>query len=818
LHRRSDLRAKTYVIIFDLRDIVRGFGRAKAVTALLLVSLALGTGLNAAVYGLAEALLFGGPPGVTNPSGLVQVYTSQLNGMAYGRFSYPDYLSLTAARTSLTSLVATHESFTSIRLGTSGQRIRVASVSEAFFSTLGLSAYAGRLLDTTDMAGPIESPGGAVISFRLWDLFGRDDQIIGQVLRVDEHDYSIVGIAPEGFRGLHVGNACDVWVALRESHDRGNRNLSVIGRLARGGRLESLQPTLDTLASALAAQHPETNRGTLASPNDPRRITAVMYSPIAPEGEDHATAVGFVILGSTALLLVSACINAGSLLLSKSAVRRRELAVKLALGASRGQLVRQCVIEGLAISLAGGALGLFFAFWTAGAIPSLFAPEHAEMLDTRIGGRIVSGYIAIACLLGVVFSLAPAVHALRSEPIAALRADAGGISDAGGRPWVRGTLVICQVGLSTAFVLITTILIHGLSQTLRGDSASAGRNIGIVVVSTPGGHADPARGLAYQARVVEELRNIEGAAVAGWVGTLPLGRNNHREIRIETARPEVADTVEVDANEVSTGYFHVMGISLVEGRFFHEGDTGLAAPVAIVNDVFARRYFTGPVVGHRFRASDGRVVAIVGVVNSAKYRMLQDAPEPLIYYPLTQDYAPYLHLVVRTSVHPSAVMHLARALMRKMDRNVGIVRSTTLDRHLSESVAVEKLTTALVAVCGVVSLILAAIGVYGVMADAVRRRTREIGLRIALGARWVQIGRLVFGGVLTLTLSGVVIGTFMSIGLAAGVHARGYAVPAANGWTLVGVPFGLLAVVVLAVIVPMQRALRVSPTNALRVD
>ena len=806
------------MILFDLRDIVRSLGRAKALTALLLISLALGTGLNAAVFGLAEALLFGGPPGITNRSGLVQVYTSQLNGMPYGRFSYPDYLSLRATQTSLTSLVATHESFTSIRLGTSVQRVRVASVSEAFFSTLGLSAHAGRLLDETDMNGPLESPGGAVISFRLWDLFGRDDRIIGQVLRLNEQDYSIVGIAPQGFRGLHVGNACDVWVTLRESHDRGNRNLSVIGRLARGGRLESLQPALDTLAGALAAEHPVTNRGTFASSNDPRRITAVMYSPIAAGGEDHATAVGFVILGSTALLLMSACINAGSLLLSKSAARRRELAVKLAFGASRRQLVRQCVIEGLAISLAGGALGLFFAVWTAGAIPSLFAPEHAEMLDTRLSVRVVSGYIAIACLLGVSFSLAPAVHALKSEPITALRGDAGGISDAGGRPWVRGTLVICQVGLSTAFVIITTLLVYGLSQTLGGDSSSAARNIGIVVVSTPGGHADPARGLAYQARVVEELRNVQGAAVAGWVGTLPLGRSNHREIRIETTRPEVADTVEVDANEVSTGYFHVMGISLVEGRFFHEGDTGLAAPVAIVNDVFARRYFAGPVVGHRFRASDGRAVTIVGVVNSAKYRMLQDAPEPLIYYPLTQDYAPYLHLVVRTTVHPSAVMHFSRTLMRKMDRNVGIVRSTTLDQHLSQSVAVEKLTTALVAVCGVVSLILAAIGVYGVMADAVRRRTREIGLRIALGARWVQILRLVFGGVLTLTLAGIALGTFMSLVLAASAHARGYALPAAGMLTLAVVPAGLLAVVIVAAILPTQRALRVSPTIALRVD
>jgi putative ABC transport system permease protein len=609
-----------------------------------------------------------------------------------------------------------------------------------------------------------------------------------------------------------------VWITLRPSPDRGQRNLSVIGRLTPSGRLESLQPTLDTLANALATQHPDTNRGTLASTNEPRRITAVMYTPLSPDGKGQAMTVGLVILGSTALLLVSACINAGGLLLSKAAVRRRELAVKLALGASRGQLVRQCVIEGLTISLAGGTLGLLFAVWTAGAIPSLFAPEHAEMLDTRLSVRIVSAYMAMACLLGVLFSLAPGLQALKSMPIAALRADAGGISDAHGRPWLRGALVVCQVALSTVFVIITTLLAQGLSQTLGGNSASAARNVGIVVVSTPGGHAEPARGLAYQARVVDQLRDIHGVAVAGWVGTLPLGRSNHREIRIEAARAEVTDTVEVDANEVSTGFFQVMGISLVEGRFFHEGDTGLATPVVIVNDVFAKRYFAGPVVGHRLRGSDGRALTIVGVVNSARYRLLQETPEPLIYFPLSQDYAPYLHLVVRTSVHPPAVMPAVRALLRKTDRTVGIVRSTTFDQHLSESVVVEKLMTTLVAVCGVVSLLLAAIGVYGVMAEAARRRTREIGLRMALGAQRLQILQLVFGGVLTLTLSGVVIGTFVSLALAVSLQAGGYAFPAADVLTLAVVSSALVAVVIVAAILPTQKALRVNPTIALRVD
>lgn len=341
------------MIVNDLKDTIRGLARAKGLTAVLLVSLALGTGANAALYGVADALLFRGPAGVDDPSGLVDLYTSQLNGMPYGHFSYPDYLSLKTANTSLQTVAAIDGAIETVRAGLMSQRVRVARVSEEFFPALGLSAHTGRLLDANDAS---ETPGGAVVSFALWELFGRDDGILGTTLRLNARDYPIVGVAPPGFRGLHVGSMCDVWIPLDASTgagNRGDRKLSVIARLAPGGRLESVRPALDRLASSLAAQYPDTNRGTLTSPDDPRRMTAIAYSRVDPGAKAQASVIGAVILGATTLLLVSACINAGSLLLSRSVARRRELAVKLALGASRGQLVRQCLTEGLSISLAG---------------------------------------------------------------------------------------------------------------------------------------------------------------------------------------------------------------------------------------------------------------------------------------------------------------------------------------------------------------------------------------------------------------------------------------------------------------------------------
>jgi predicted permease len=806
------------VFINDLKDTIRGLGRAKGLTTILLVSLALGTGANAALYGVADALLFRGPAGVADASGLVDVYTSQLNGMPYGNFSYPDYLSLKAADSSLAAVAAIDDALETVRVDQLLQRVRVARVSEEYFSALGLSAHVGRLLDATDAS---EASGGAVISFSLWDRLGREDGIVGKMVRVNGRDYPIAGVTPPGFRGMHVGSACDVWIPFDASiaaGDRGDRRLSVIARLAPGGRVESVQQALDGLASSLAAQYPDTNRGTLSSPDDPRRMTATAYSRVDPGAKGQASAIGAVILGATTLLLVSACINAGSLLLSRSVARRRELAVKLALGASRGQLVRQCLTEGVVISLAGGALGLLFAFWTAGAIPALFAPEHAEMLDTSLNARIVILTIAVSCLAGALFSVAPALHAMKSAPIDALRADAGGVSDAGGRAWLRGALVVAQVGLSTVLVIATSLLVQGLAQALRGEFAFAARNVAIVVVNTPGGRANPARGLAYQAKVVDQLRGLDGVAVAGWASTLPLGKATRRDFGIEAGPPGLTETVELDTNEVSTGYFHVMGIPLVEGRFFNEGDTGLAPPVVIVNEALAARHFAGPVAGHRLRDSQGTALTIVGVVRSGKYRTLQDAPEPLVYYPLAQDYASYLHLIVRTSRDPALVLPPVRELLRQIDRTAGIVRSSTLESHLSQALAVEKLTTTLVAACGLIALILAAIGVYAVMADAVQRRTREIGLRLALGARWTQILRLVFGGALTLTLSGVVAGSCASILLARTMQTALYGLPPVDALTLTAVPAALTLVVIAAAMMPTRRVLRVSPTIALRVD
>src|SRR5260221_4871540 len=357
----------------DLRQAIRHIATAPWLTAVIVVSLALGTGANAAVYSAVDALLFRAPPGVAGAARLVDLYTSQLNGGTFGNSSYPDFRSI-AATPSLEAAAALEErDIETVRVGEVSVTARVAAVSSGFWPLLGIPAV------------PALAPA-AVISDDLWRSFGSDPNLIGRPAKIGAHDYVIAAVAPRGFRGLHLDRVFDVWVPLEaeETRGRGDRRFSVIGRFVANTPLDRLQHELDAVAAGLAAAYPATNKGTLRNPEEARRITAAAYARLDPAVRGRAGLFGAALLGATALLLISACVNAGSLLLSRGIARRTELTIKTALGADRARLVRQVMLEGVLMAIAGTIAGLVGAAWTAGAIPVLFAPEQASLLHTRV--------------------------------------------------------------------------------------------------------------------------------------------------------------------------------------------------------------------------------------------------------------------------------------------------------------------------------------------------------------------------------------------------------------------------------------------------
>jgi predicted permease len=727
-------------VLDDIRHTLRSLARSKLAAAVLLVSLAVGTGANATLYTVMDALLFRPPPGVTGSSRLAWVHTSQFNGALHGPTSHPDFVSMKQAVPAFQALAAFDDSqVTVVRLAEISQRVRVASVSPEFFSALGMGGHVNLTVN-----GPQPA---AIISDALWKTLGEPADVIGRQLAIGGVDHVIASVAPSRFAGLQLGRTCDVWIPLAPAFaamGRGDRRLTIVGRLEDGADLTQASRQLAAAAASLASTFPETNKGTRSDAEESRRFTATRYSRLDASARSRIVLISVVVLGSTGLLLLSACVNAGSLLLSRSAARRRELAVKLALGASRAVLIRQVVVESLAISLGGAVLGLLMALWTADVLPALFSPEEATLLETRLDGSLVAIVITLSCVAAALFAIGPARHALQAVDVLVLRGDAGAIAErSGGR--FRAAVVVAQVALSTVLLIATGLMARALAIGLEGDLASDGRGVAIALVRMPGAlEGDIVRGIVFNRDALEMARKLPGAEAAGWVSVLPVGRSTSQVFTIETGRAGLFERAEADVNVASAGYFTTLRIPIIEGRAFTAADGALGKPVVIINDLMARRHFGSAAVGHRIRDEEGTEFEVIGVAGSGKYRTLQEAPEPMVYFALSQRHQEYLHLLVRTAGSPEPVLAALPGQLAGIDSGLQIRRTVTFDAHLTEALTLDRLLTTIVAACGLAALLLATIGVYGVVGDAVRRRTPEIGLRVALGAPSWRILRLVF--------------------------------------------------------------------------
>lgn len=800
-------------MLYDLRQSIRALRRAKGTTAILILSLGLGTGANAAVYSTLDALLLRGPAGIDNPSGLVSLYTSDYSGFPYGLSSYPDFLS-TRQSTSFSALALIQDGIVeNARLGNIDRRVRIAMVSDEYFAALGMEAHNGQLRTSHGADG-----ASAVISLSLAEQVGASD-VVGKILTIGRRTYSVADVTVPHFRGLQVGLECDVWIPMdTPSAGRGNRRYSAIGRLAPGVAIEQARNDLDRISNDLGMKFPQTNRGNLIDPSALRRITVVPFSHLDPAVRSQTLLIGFVIGGASTFLLGSTCLNVGGLLLSWAVARRRELAIKMALGATRDMLVRQLLMETLCVSLAGGALGILFAMWTTQILPSLFMMEEAALLDTTLKAQTFVLTVGVACVSGALFGVAPALHGTTSSPTTALRADSGGVAEEQGGRRLRALFVSAQVALSTVLLLITGVLVMTLERALEGDVGAAVRQVAVVSMELPGRFGEPLRGIRVRDMLLERIPQLRGVVRVGWASTLPLGRGTSTSFQIEGETSDVMDSHDFAANVVSPGFFDVLSLKLVDGRVFDDGDTPRATPVVVVDELLARWHFGSTAVGRHLVDSRGTRLEIVGVVRSGRYRTLQQAPQPTVYYPSTQDYLWRGHLLVRTNRDPALLLDDIRGALTEAGRDAGVLRIATLATHMAESLSIERLTTTLVFACGLIGLAMSAMGVYGIMIDAVHRRTREIGLRVALGAGAAQVARLVFMEAAYPAVSGLLIGGAGALALTRLASNRLSGVPPFDFTWLAAAAAALAVLIALAGIFPLLHALRVDPNIVLRVE
>jgi macrolide transport system ATP-binding/permease protein len=813
-------------LLQDIRLVFRQFLKAPGFTLVAIFSLALGIGANTAIFSLVNRVLLRPLP-VERPNEIVAVNRVNLKDRdAFMSFSYPNYVDFRDRNTVLAGTIAHRFSPISLSRNRNNQRIWGYLVSGNYFDVLGVRPWKGRFFTQAEDRVPGANPV-AVVSYGAWQhLFGSDPDLVGKTVTLNGNTYTIVGIAPQGFNGTELVYTPEIWVPMMMAHQiepgstwlerRSSGVMFVQARLKPGITRPQAEASLNGLAAQLAAEYPETNASTGISLTPPGLVLPQLRNPV----------LGFsgVLMGVVGIVLLIACTNLANLLLSRAVSRRKEIAVRLAIGAGRGRLIRQLLTESITLSIAGGAVGMFLAWWIIN-LAMTFRPamDFPLTIDVGLDWRVLLFCLGLSLVTGILFGLVPALQATKAGLITSLRDD----TSASGfrRSRLRNGLVIAQLAMSLILLVAAGLVIRSLQHVqLMGPGFQAEHAIALTTdLGLQGYSEDRARG--FQKQLLDRVNVLPGVESASLISSLPLSLNrNSNSIQIEGQEEKRgAQRPEAMTGEIGPSYFETMGIPLVAGRDFTERDNKDAPRVAIINETFARRFWPGanPVrdaVGKRFSFSgaSGPWVQVVGVSRDGKYWSLGEDPQPFAYSPLAQDFDSMTTLVVRTNREPTSTIAAVRGVVQQLDPNLPVFDVHTLTEHMNISLFPMRVGAAIVSGFGALALLLAAIGIYGVMAYSVTQRTREVGIRMSLGARPGDVLRLVMGQGLRLAFIGLAIGIVGAWLLTRYMSSVLYGVSARDPLTFIGIPFLLSLVVVLACFFPARRAARVDPMVALR--
>jgi predicted permease len=802
----------------DLAYAVRLLLRSPGFSAAAVVTLALGIGANAAIFSLADATLLR-PLRVTSPSDLYAVNFAS---------SYPDYVAYTALSQPFSGVAG----FSSFRVNAAAEGradlVPAACVSGNYFGVLGLRPAAGRLIGASD--DDRNGPAVAVLTYRWWQTrFGGDPSIVGKTIRLNNAPVLVIGIASSGFAGTSLLEPVNLFIPLTHAPrvrtgffagpamltDRGRSWVRVVGRLRPG-----VSPAVAAakMEATYRVYHPVNGGAT----EDPLQLAPLRAGAFG--GENNAAVSRFVALLMTVvgLTLLLGCANLANLLLSRAAARRREIGVRMAIGAGRARVAWQLVVESLVLAGVGGATGLGVAAAGLRILGAFQLPGGTEIagLGLRVNGRIAACTAGIALLSGLLFGLAPAWGAARTDLLSTLRDDSRTQT---GRGVLRGLLVGAQVAISLVLLAGTGLFLRSLTAAL--DVRLGFNPSGVAAVSTNLGAAryDAARASVYYREALDRARRLPGVRAAAWTTVVPTLGLRSMSVSIEGYRPAPDEDVHVYSTAVTSQYFEAAGTRILRGRPFLDSDSATAPLVAIINEAAARRYFRGrdPLQG-RLKFDDEHWVQIVGVAEDTTIHDLDDPPEPFVYSPFAQD--PFgdqlgvAHLLVRTKGDPSALLAPLVAQLRGIDRNAPVSDAGTLEWRLRRLVMPQRMGATLFGAFAIVALVLATVGIYGVASYAARVRTREIGIRIALGAERAQIRRLMVRRALSPIVGGILLGGALAFWLAPLAATFIYGVSPRDPLTLSVVAALLGGVALIATWVPARRAARLEPVAALRTE
>ncbi len=808
----------------DCRFALRMSRKNPGFTAIVVLTLALSIAANTTVLSWMSATLLNPIPGVTRTSDLVTVDRGDRSDFPTPPFSYPDLRDLSERTQTFSGLLGYHEDYMSLTGVAKPKRIYGALTTANYFDILGVQPILGRTFlpeEGTRHAGAAV----IVIGYAVWqNHFAGDPQIVGKTIQINRHPYTVIGVAPRDFTGCKTGLRTDLWIPLPMDRDvwggadrpdyRGIFWLNVLGKLRPGVTKNQAQAELNLLMQGIAEQFPEDHRDS----SNEISLDPLWRSPFGING--YLYKIFPMLLGLAAVLLLLACANVASLLLVRSVGRRREIAIRLATGASRKQIIRQFLIESLLLGLLGGTAAIVITVWTSRSLGAFFPPSSLPLTtDAHIDQRVLFVTIAVSILAAITFGILPALRSSSVPVQSVLKEEATSVSLTLHKSRLLSGLVVAQISLSLVLLVCAGLFTRSLQKAQQSDPGFEASHLLLASYElSPAGYTR-ATGMAFNRQVLDKLAALPGVESVTLADFSPLSFSIHTDyLQLEGYLPQPHESMEISRAVVGPNYFRTLRTAVNSGREFTEADTPDAQLVAVVNQAFVDRYWPDENAIGKQVTDWGNRFTIVGVARNAKYRMLTYPSEPVIYLPIYQIYHPTqdttIHL--RTTGDLRTMASSVEETIHQLNPELPLFNVNPLSVTMQLGTLFGRVAATFAGSFGLLAVLLAAVGIYGVVSYTARQRAREIGIRVALGAEKEGIYRLVLGQGFRLILAGLVVGTALALAFTRLLKAQLFGVSETDAITFASVGLLLALVALVACHIPARRATRVDPMVALR--
>jgi len=808
-------------LLQDLRYGLRMLAKAPGFTAVAVLTLAIGIGGNATVFSWIRTVLLNPLPGISHADQFIAVETVMPSG-EYHTSSYPDYKDYRDRNSVFSGLVGFELAGVDMSLRNDAPPERVWGIiaTENYFDVLGVQPAMGRTFHPVQKQG-LNSDPYLVLGHGLWvRRFGSDPKVLGRTVHINGHPFTVIGVAPQNFYGTIVGINAEYFVPMmmqpqvlpgEDIEERWPTFVHVMGRLKPGITMAQAQAEMSTLDADFQKEYPNAEKG-----------VGVFLTPVwgAHYGvQDFLRSVlGFLMVVALFVLLI-ACVNVANLLLARATSREREIAIRAALGASRKRLLRQLLIESLLLATAGGIGGIFLALWGANLLTFFLPPLHLPVgLPLGVDRAVLAFTLVLSLGTGVVFGLAPAWRGSRADLNNSLKEGGRGSGTGSGSHRLRDLLVVSEMVLATVLLMSAGLLLRSLHHAENKGPGFNSNHVTLAAFDLRATDYTGTQGAAYFDHLMERIRAYPGIQSVSLERYVPLwftGRS-YTSVKIQGYTPAPNEDMGIDCNVVGPNYFQTLQIPLINGRDFAEQDRTEAPKVVIVNQTLANRFWPAAnPLGHQVHIW-GEWRTVVGVAQDIKYHRMNEDPRSFIYLPQLQADGTDANILVRAALPTAAVIADVRAAAKSLDPKVQPMETDDLDGLLHVSLFANRIAATLASVLGALGMLLAGLGIYGVLSYSVSQRLREIGIRLALGAQTKDVLRLVVGHGLRLALLGAAVGALVSVMARRGISSLLFGISATDPVTFVVVLCVVTLAAAFAAYIPARRAMRVDPMTALR--